>query len=67
MFNIHTVVELFNEELSLYEGIISAQFSFTSEINVFNYQTTCNSRLIEAWLTYVIPFCVRKLSAECAM
>lgn len=40
MFNIHTAVELFNEELSLYiKGIITAQFSFTSEINVFIYQT----------------------------
>lgn len=39
MFNIHTAVELFNEELSLYKGIITAQFSFTSEVNVFIYQT----------------------------
>lgn len=39
MFNIHTAVELLNEELSLYKGIITAQFSFTSEINIFIYQT----------------------------
>lgn len=57
MFNIHTAVELFDEELSLYKGIITAQYSFSSEINVFIYQTI--SRLA-AWLTYVIIFCVRK-------